>query len=77
MSPGLIINLIFVGLALYVYHRSWRLLHELLADSWSGLAERIRGLLLASGLTILFSAGTLMMVTGLTGLTNKLLMALQ
>lgn len=66
-----------MGLALYFYRRSWRLLHDLLADSWSGFTQRIRGLLLASGLTILFSAGTLMMITGLTGLTNRLLMALQ
>jgi hypothetical protein len=77
LSFGLIVNFIFVVCALYVYYRSWHFLHEVLAGSWAGITAMLRRLLLASGLTIMFSAGTLMMIAGLTGLTNRLIIALQ
>jgi hypothetical protein len=77
MSPGLIVSAIFVISASYVYYRSWQFLRELLTAPWSGFDAVLRRLVFASGLTIMFCAGTLMMISGLTGLSNRLLVALQ
>lgn len=79
ISIGLVVNLIFVAFASYIFYRSLHYLHDLLgARSAESNAPRLmRRLAGGSGLLVWFGAGTLMMITGLSGLANKLIIALQ
>jgi len=79
ISPGLIINLACIALAIYIFWRSLRMLQELLhpEDPYRGLLGIVRSFSFASGLLLWFSVGIMAFITGLTGLFEKVIIALQ
>jgi hypothetical protein len=79
LSLGLLVNLLFLAFAGYIFHKSLGFLRELLrSDSLKpGILGLIRKAGQAVGLLIWFGVGTLAMTTGLTGLFNRMLLALQ
>lgn len=79
LSIGLVINLLSIVAAAYIFKRSLQLLYELIDpdEAYNGLVGLARVVASMSGLLIWFSVGTMMMVVGLTGLFNKMIIALQ
>ena len=79
ITPGLVINLIFVMFAGHIFYRSYGfLLQAVDPDLSRGFkGNRLHKALYLSGLVIWFSAGVMVMITGLTGLTNRVIIALQ
>jgi len=79
VSPGLVVNLIFVALASFVFYRSHNYLLSLLHPEKSKEFEGnfFNKAVYVVGLVIWFLAGVMTMVTGLTGLLNRMILAIQ
>ena len=76
MSLGLIVNILFVIAALYIFQRSLRMLYALVQPETprKGWRERIKAVFDASSLLAWFSMGTLTMLIGLTGIVSRVLL---
>ncbi len=76
MSIGLFFNLTFIGIAVFLFHRCLCLVHD-----WFNPDMPKRGcrgqIMYLSGLVTWFVAATLSMATGLSGLFERLILALQ
>jgi len=79
ISLGLIINIFCLALSTYIFWRSLRMLYELLHpnEPYRGVLGMVRSFSFASGLLLWFSVGIMIFVTGLTGLFEKVIIALQ
>lgn len=79
ISSGLIINIVCIAASVYIFWRSLDMLKELVNPDkpYRGIIGKIRSLSFASGLLLWFSVGIMIFMTGLTGLFEKVIIALQ
>lgn len=76
MSIELLFNLTFVAIAIFLFHRCLRLVHDWFNPNLPKRGCRVK-IMYLSGLVTWFVAATLSMSIGLSGLFEKLILALQ